>query len=175
MSRSRGGKSRTSRLSRTSLMGERRGGGDGLLSLLSRSKSRSRSRSRSALQELCEFGCGCGCGALDSGGASRSGVASPRPGKPLPRPSRGADGTPEVLAAVGPRGASPGILGPLGTSLGTSLAGKLPASEFDRGFGSLALGGYPLLYVDCLLSRYGDRSRPYLLLSGYRDADMVVT
>ena len=58
MSRSRGGKSRWSRLSLESLeslTGERLGG-DGRLSLRSRSKSRSRSLSE-ARQELCG-GCG---------------------------------------------------------------------------------------------------------------------
>lgn len=103
-----------------------------------------------------------GAGPLLSGGASRRGVGSPLPGKPLPRASRGVNGVPGGPPGAGPRGASESDLGPRGTSRG----GKLP----DSGLGltlSLALGGYPPPKVDGLRSRYGgDLSRPFLLLSG---------
>jgi hypothetical protein len=160
-SRSRGGKSRWSRGSRRSRIGERRGGGVGRRSLRSRSKSRSRSRSRSALQELCVFVIG-GAGPLLSGGASRRGVGSPLPGKPLPRPSRGVEGAPDGPPGAAPRGASASDFGPRGTSRG--------GNPFESWLGltlSLALGGYPPPNVEGLRSRYGgDLSRPFLLLSG---------
>jgi hypothetical protein len=164
MSRSRGTKSLWSRGSLKSRIGDRRGG-VGRLSL--RSNSRSRSRSRSALQELWELA----AVPLLRGGAVRRGVSSPRPANPLPRPSRGAEGAAGGGPAAGPRGASPSDLGPRGGSLG----GKLPDSGFGgRPIESLPLGGYPPPKLEGLRSRYGDRSRMYLLLSGYRLADMVM-
>lgn len=150
MSRSRGGKSRWSRLSRESLTGERLSG-DGRLSRRSRSKSRSRSLSE-ARQELCG---GCGWGTLDSGGASRNDGASPRPANPLPLPSRGVGGAPDELPAGEPRGTSTSDFGPRGVSLG----GKPLESVLERGPESLARGGYVLPYVDGRLSRNGDLSR----------------
>jgi hypothetical protein len=105
-----------------------------------------------------------GAGPLLSGGASRKGVGSPLPGKPLPRPSRGVRGVPDGPAGAGPRGGSASDLGPLGTSRG----GKPLDSELERTL-SLILGGYPPPppKVEGLRSRYGgDLSRPFLLLSG---------
>lgn len=103
-----------------------------------------------------------GAGPLLSGGASRSGVGSPLPGNPLPRPSRGVRGAPDGPPVAGPRGASASDLGPLGTSRG--------GNPLDSGPGltlSLALGGYPPTKAEGLRSRYGgDLSRPFLLLSG---------
>lgn len=103
-----------------------------------------------------------GAGPLLRGGASRKGVGSPLPGKPLPRPSRGVKGVPVEPPVAGPRGASASDLGPRGTSRG----GK----PLDSGLGltlSLALGGYPPPKLEGLRSRYGgDLSRPFLLLSG---------
>jgi hypothetical protein len=100
-----------------------------------------------------------GGGPLLSGGASRKGVGSPLPGKPLPRPSRGVVGAPDELPGAGPRGASDSDLGPLGTSRG----GKLPESWLGLAL-SLALGGYPPPNAEGLRSRYGgDLSRPFLL------------
>jgi hypothetical protein len=171
ISRSRGTKSLWSRGSLKSRMGDLRGG-VGRLSL--RSKSRSRSRSRSALQELWEFA----AGPLLRGGAVRKGVSSPRPAKPLPRPSRGAEGALDGGPAAGPRGGSPSDLGPRGGSRGDSRGGsrggKPAESGIGRPFGSLPLGGYPPPKFDGLRSRYGDLSRGYLLLSGYRLVDMMM-
>lgn len=67
----------------------------------------------------------------------RKGVASPRPAKPLPRSSRGAEGAPVGGPAAGPRGASPSDFGPRGVSLGGNGLGS--------GFGLMLspLGGYP--------------------------------
>lgn len=96
---------------------------------------------------------------LDNGGASRNDGVSLRPANPLPLPSRCAEGGPEGAPGGGPRGLSTSDLGPRGVS----LDGKPFESGFDRGPESLALGGYALLYVEALLSRYGDLSRPYLL------------
>jgi hypothetical protein len=163
MSISRGTKSLWSRGSLISRMGDRRGG-VGRLSL--RSNSRSRSRSRSARQELWELA----ADPLLKGGAVRKGVSSPRPANPLPRPSRGAEGALDGGPAAGPRGVSPSDLGPRGGSLG----GKPPESGFGRPFESLALAGYPPPKLEGLRSRYGDLSRMYLLLSGYRLADMIL-
>ena len=147
MSKSRGAKSRWSRGSRKSRTGDRRDGGVGRLSLLSRSKSRSRSRSRSALQELWVLVMG-GAGPLLNGGASRSGVGSPRPGKPLPRPSRGAVDALKGWAVAGPRGGSARDLGPRGGS----LVGKPLESALGLTL-SLGLGGYPPPKLEGLRSR----------------------
>jgi hypothetical protein len=163
MSRSRGTKSLWSRGSLRSRTGDRRGG-VGRRSL--RSNSRSRSRSRSALQELWELA----AVPLLRGGAVRSGVSSPRPAKPLPRPSRGAEGAVAGGPDAGPRGASPSDLGPRGGSRGGNPLG----SGLGRPTESLPLGGYPPPKLEGLRSRYGDLSRTYLLLSGYRLADMMV-
>jgi hypothetical protein len=163
MSISRGTKSRGSRGSLRSRMGERRGG-VGRLSL--RSNSRSRSRSRSALQELWELA----AVPLLRGGAVRKGVSSPRPANPLPRPSRGAKGALDGGPTAGPRGASPNDLGPRGGSRG---GGNAPESGLGRLMESLPLGGYPPPKLEGLRSRYGDLSRGYRLLSGYRLADMM--
>lgn len=139
MSRSRGTKSLWSRGSLESRIGDRRGG-VGRLSRRSKSRSRSRSRSRSARHELWELA----ADPLLSGGAVRRGVSSPRPAKPLPLPSRGPEGALEGGPAAGPRG----------------------GSGFCRPMESLALGGYAPPKLEGLRSRYGDLSRPYLLLSG---------
>lgn len=88
-------------------------------------------------------------GPLLKGGAVRKGVSSPRPVKPLPLPSRGAEGAPEGGPAEGPRGASAEDLGPRGIS----RDGKPLGSGLGRPFGSLPLGGYPPPKAEGLRSR----------------------